>query len=174
MQADSLVQTLKPEQMIHVDERKLTEAQVRARDMDDILVTEDEASRRQQAQAQTQQEQQEQQKKLLEANLRKILSDAFKNIAQGQKNTANADAQLVDTALGILEKGMQDELTGTAAAGASPAPAPAPALQGAPAGGGLAAALASGALGPGANGAAPAPVGPPGPMPEPPSQGIPG
>ena len=46
-----LVQTLKPEQMIHVDERKLTEAQVRARDMDDILVTEDEASRRQQAQS---------------------------------------------------------------------------------------------------------------------------
>jgi hypothetical protein len=169
MQADSLVQTLKPEQMIHVDERKLTEAQVRARDMDDILVTEDEASRRQQSQAQAQQDQQEQQKKLLEANLRKILSDAFKNIAQGQKNTANADAQLVDTALGILEKGMQDELAGTAAAGTSPAPAP----QGPPAGGGLAAALATGALGPGAGGAAPAPVGPPEPMPEPPSQGIP-
>jgi hypothetical protein len=169
MQADSLVQTLKPEQMIHVDERKLTEAQVRARDMDDILVTEDEASRRQQSQAQAQQDQQDQQKKLLEANLRKILSDAFKNIAQGQKNTANADAQLVDTALGILEKGMQDELTGPAAAGASPAPTP----QGPPAGGGLAAALAAGALGPGAGGPAPAPVGPPGPMPEPPSQGVP-
>ena len=171
MQADSLVQTLKPEQMIHVDERKLTEAQVRARDMDDILVTEDEASRRQQSAQQAQQEQQEQQKKLMEAELRKVLSDAFKNIAQGQKNTANADAQLVDTALGILEKGMQDELTGATAAGASPVPAPVP--EGPPTGGGLAAALASGALGPGAGGPAPAPVGPPGLVPEQASQGIP-
>ena len=171
MQADSLVQTLKPEQMMHVDERKLTEAQVKARDMDDILVTEDEASRRQQAQVQDQQQQQDQQQKLMEANLRKILSDAFKNIAQGQKNTANADAQLVDTALGILEKGMTDELTGAAAAGP---PAGAPTSTGAPAGGGLAAAIAAGALGPGATGPAPTPPGPPGPMPEPPGQGIPG
>ena len=168
MQADSLVQTLKPEQMIHVDERKLTEAQIKARDMDDILVTEDEASRRQQSAAKVQQDQQDQQNKLLEANLRKILSDAFKNIAQGQKNTANADAQLVETAIGILEKGIKDELAGPAAP-----PAAAPALPAPPPGGGLAAALASGALGPGANGAAPAPVGPPGLMPGPPSQGIP-
>jgi hypothetical protein len=137
--------------------------------MDDILVTEDEASRRQQAPAQTQQEQQDQQTKLMEANLRKILSDAFKNIAQGQKNTANADAQLVDTALGILEKGMQDDLTGASAAGPSPAPTP----QGPPPGGGLAAALATGAVGPGVGGPAPAPVGPPGPVPEQASQGIP-
>jgi phage tail tape-measure protein len=169
MQADSLVQTLKPEQMIHVDERKLTEAQVKARDMDDILVTEDEAGRRQQIQVQDQQQQQEQQQKLMEANLRKILSDAFKNIAQGQKNTANADAQLVDTALGILEKGMQDELTGATAAGASAAATP----QGPPAGGGLAAALAAGAVGPGANGAAPVPGGPPAPMPNQAGQGVP-
>jgi hypothetical protein len=176
MQADSLVQTLKPEQMIHVDERKLTEAQVKARDMDDILVTEDEASRRQQSAQQAQQEQQDQQSKLMEANLRKILSDAFKNIAQGQKNTANADAQLVDTALGILEKGMQNELAGniaTTAAAAGPGAAPQPApqqpegggasaipalppghvLAGPGAGGGLAAALASGAVG--GNGGAP-------------------
>jgi hypothetical protein len=169
MQADSLVQTLKPEQMIHVDERKLTEAQIKARDMDDILVTEDEASRRQQAQTQSQQAQQDQQNKLMEANLRKILSDAFKNIAQGQKNTANADAQLVDTALGILEKGMQDELTGASAAGPSPVPAP----KGASSGGGLAAALGIGAIGARVNGGAPAPVGPPGVMPDQAGQGIP-
>lgn len=181
MQADSLVQTLKPEQMIHVDERKLVEAQIKARDMDDILVTEDEASRRQQAAAQSQQQQQEQQTQLMEANLRKILSDAFKNIAQGQKNTANADAQLVDTALGILEKGMQNALAGpiaasAAAAGQPPGGVPAGSPGGgdiAPAGGGLAAALAAGANGPGVNGAAPAPPGPPGGMPGPPGQGIP-
>lgn len=172
MQADSLVQTLKPEQMIHVDERKLTEAQIKARDMDDILVTEDEASRRQQSAQQAQQEQQDQQTKLMEANVRKILSDAFKNIAQGQKNTANADAQLVETALNILEKGMQDELTGATAAAGPAAPA-LPAPQGPPAGGGLAAALAAGAPGAGAGGPTPAPPGPPGPMPQQAGQGIP-
>jgi hypothetical protein len=175
MQADSLVQTLKPEQMIHVDERKLTEAQVKARDMDDILVTEDEAGRRQQAQSQSQQEQQDQQNKIMEANLRKILSDAFKNIAQGQKNTANADAQLVDTALGILEKGIQNELAGPAAAAASAGGAGAipSALSGAPAGGGLAAALAASAGGAGVNGAAPVPQLSPAGMPGPAGQGIP-
>lgn len=176
MQADSLVQSLKPEQMIHVDERKLVEAQVKARDMDDILVTEDAASRRQQAQSQAQQEQQDQQTKLMEANLRKILSDAFKNIAQGQKNTANADAQLVDTALGILEKGIQNELARPIAAAAAANQPPAggsPAVSGAPPGGGLAAALAAGANGAGAGGAPPVPSGPPGPMPGPAGQGIP-
>jgi len=173
MQADSLVNTLKPEQMIHVDERKLTEAQVKARDMDDILVTEDEAGRRQAAAAQDQQESQAQQQKLMEANLRKLLSDAFKNIAQGQKNTANADAQLVETALGILEKGMQDELSGSAgAAGGAPQPAQ-PALSGPPGGGGLTQALASGTLGAGGPGGAPPPPGPPGPMPQPAGQGGP-
>ena len=172
MQADSLVQTLKPEQMIHVDERKLVEAQIKARDMDDILVTEDEAGRRQQAAQQAQQEQQDQQTKMIEANLRKILSDSFKNIAQGQKNTANADAQLVETALNILEKGMQDELSGglPAAPGVQPGPAQ-PAVPGPPGGDGLAQALASNAAGPGAPGSAPAPVAPPAPMPGPPGQG---
>jgi hypothetical protein len=180
MQADSLVQTLKPEQMIHVDERKLVEAQIKARDMDDILVTEDEASRRQQAQAQVQQTQQDQQDKLMEANLRKILSDAFKNIAQGQKNTANADAQLVDTALGILEKGMQNELAGPGlppagnVGGAGAAPTASSSGNGAPpAGGGLAAALAASAASAGANGAAPAPGGAPAAVPGPPGQGFP-
>jgi hypothetical protein len=168
MQADSLVQSLKPEQMIHVDERKLTEAQVKARDMDDILVTEDEAGRRQQAQVQDQKDQQDQQQKLFEANLRKILSDAFKNIAQGQKNTANADAQLVDTALSILERGLQDESAGAAAAGLPPA-----APQGPPGGGGLAQALAAGAIGAGGNGGAPPLGGAPAPMPGPAGQGIP-
>ena len=59
----------------------------------------------------------------MEANLRKILSDAFKNIAQGQKNTANADAQLVDTALSVLERGMQNELAGPGLSSAGGAPA---------------------------------------------------
>ena len=118
MQADSLAQTLKPEEMMHVDERKLVEARVRARDMEDILVTQDEADRRQQAQDQQSQQQADQQQRIAEATIRKTLADAFKGITQGQKNTATADAQMVDSAMQILEKGMSDAVIDAGAAGA--------------------------------------------------------
>jgi hypothetical protein len=36
------------------------------------------------------------------------LSDAFKNITQGQKNAAAADAQTTNAALAILQLGMDD------------------------------------------------------------------
>ena len=130
MQADSLVQTLKPEQMVHVDERKLTEMQVRARDMDDILVSPDEAARRQQQQDQQTSQQQDAQQRTIEANIRKVLADAFKAITQGQKNTATADADLVNAAVDILERGMANELidsggqAGAQAQGNGAAPAP--------------------------------------------------
>lgn len=134
MQADSLVQTLKPEQMVHVDERKLTEAQVRARDMDDILVSPDEAARRQQQQDQQTQQQQDTQNRMMEATIRKTLADAFKGITQGQKNTAAADAQMVDAAMDILERGMSNAIIDSGALpGAqdgSGVPAPAQAGQG--------------------------------------------
>ena len=119
MQADSLAQTLKPEEMLHIDERKLVEARVRARDMEDILVTPDEADRRQQAQDQQSQAQADQQQRIAEATIRKTLADAFKGVTQGQKNTAAADAQMVDSAMQILEKGMTDAIT-DAGAGAQP------------------------------------------------------
>ena len=119
MQADSLAQTLKPEEMLHIDERKLVEARVRARDMEDILVTPDEADRRQQAQDQQSQAQADQQQRIAEATIRKTLADAFKGVTQGQKNTAAADAQMVDSAMQILEKGMTDAITDEGA-GAQP------------------------------------------------------
>lgn len=112
MQADSLAQTLKPEEMTHVDERKLVEARVRARDMDDILVSPDEAARRQQQQDQQSQAHQDIQQRTAEATIRKLLADAFKGITQGQKNTAMADAQMVDAAMNILERGMANAVTG--------------------------------------------------------------
>lgn len=109
IQVDTLATTLTPNEMVHVDERKLVEARLKVRDLNDVLVPEDEAKRRQAQQAQDAQEQKEQAQQMVEANVRKLLSDAFKNITQGQKNNAAADATTTTAALQILEKGMGED-----------------------------------------------------------------
>lgn len=124
IQVDQLAATLRPEEMVHVDERKLVEARFNVRDMGNLLVPADEAKRRQAANAQRQQEMEDQQKEKIAAEVRKTLSDAFKNIAQGQKNSANADAVSVKSALELLEKGLENDLESAqqaAPTGAGPA-----------------------------------------------------
>jgi len=110
MQADSFAQTTPPEQMIHVDERKLVKSRLAARDMTDMLVTESEAKRRQTAKDKQMQEQAELAKALSEANERKLLSDAFKNIAQGEKNLVGAQAVTTNAALDILQTGLEHKV----------------------------------------------------------------
>lgn len=109
-QVDALVQTLTEAEMMHVDERKLVEARFSVRDMQNLLVPPDEAKRRKQAREQSSKSDQQQKQELAAAQIRKTLSDAFKNIAQGQKNAANADAEKISSALEVLEKGMEDEI----------------------------------------------------------------
>jgi len=123
IQVDNLAGTLRPEEMMHVNERKLVEARFRTRDLEDILVSPEEAERRKQAQQQTQTEMQDQQKKMLEAQMREILAGAFKDIAQAQKNQAAADATIANTALDILQKGLESAGQGETK-GASKAPKP--------------------------------------------------
>jgi hypothetical protein len=108
MQVDQLAQTLRPEEMQHIDERKLIEARIKVRDLGDLLLPVSEVARRQAAAAQDQQKQQQMQQEAMEAEIRKTFSEAFKNIAQGQKNTAAADAASVNAALSLLEKGVMD------------------------------------------------------------------
>jgi hypothetical protein len=105
MQIDQLVSTLTPAEALHVDDRKLVEARFAVRDMLDMLVSKEVADRRKtQQDAQTAQTAQQQQQQI-EAEIRKLLSEAFKNIAQAQKNSAAADADAVDTVLQIMERG---------------------------------------------------------------------
>jgi hypothetical protein len=126
LQMDQLAVSLTPQEWLHVDERKFAKQRFLVRDMGDLLVSDEEAERRKVAQQQSAQQQQQQQQELAEANIRKLLSDAFKNIAQGQKNTANADAANVDTALQLMEGalGGPSGATGTASNsnGAQPSP----------------------------------------------------
>jgi hypothetical protein len=106
MQVDQLSQTLKPEEMVYVDQRKMVEARFAVRDLQGMLLSEADAARNKAAGDAAAAAQQKQQQDLAEANVRKLLSDAFKNIAQGNKNSAAADAQTVKAALEVLEKGM--------------------------------------------------------------------
>lgn len=109
-QIDQLLQNMPDIQqklVMHTDERKFAEAVYKVRDLGNLLVSPDEAKRREQQAAQASQAAQQAQQALNEANERKLLSDAYKNIAQGQKNSANADAEAVNTMLNILDSGME-------------------------------------------------------------------
>jgi hypothetical protein len=119
-QADQLAQTLTPEEKIYVDAKKLLKVRLRARDMDDIMVSDSEAARRQAAQDQDQQKQEDQQDQMQQAQLRKLLTDGYKNMAAGQKNISAADATTISAFIDILERGAmihgaQPQLAGPAA-----------------------------------------------------------
>lgn len=106
MNADALAATLKPQEEQEIDMRKLALARLKARDMDDILVTPAESNRRAAAKQQSDAAQQDQLTRSAEATIRKILADAYKDIAGGQKNIAQADATSVDSAQTLLERGI--------------------------------------------------------------------
>ena len=132
-QADQLAATITDDERIHVDGRKLFEARVKSRDMEDVLVSESEAARRQQQQDQQAEKQQQQAQEMQEATVRKLLSDAFKNIASGQMHTASADAATVQSALDLLERGLNNAgiIATAGASGAGQAALSAPPVNGA-------------------------------------------
>lgn len=120
IQIDALANAMTETERMHVDERKFVEQRFAVRDLTNLLLPQDEVRRKQAAAQQQQQEIMAQQQEKIAAEIRKTLSDAFKNIAQGQKNSANADAVQVKAALDMLEKGIMggsDQTTGAAATG---------------------------------------------------------
>lgn len=109
IQLDTMSQTLSEEERDHIDERKFVEQRFAVRDMEDMLVPPQVAKDRKDArQAQAAQEA-EMSRKMLEAQLREVLSGAYKNVTQGQKNAAAADADAVQAAIDILERGLTNE-----------------------------------------------------------------
>ena len=109
MQLDNLSATLQPEEKVHVDERKMIEQRFAVRDLSGMLVSPAEAERRKAANAAEAQKQAQQQEEVIAAEVRKTLAEAFKNISQGQKNVAGAEAAQVKSTLDILEKGLSSE-----------------------------------------------------------------
>jgi hypothetical protein len=106
MQVDTLSQTLRPEEMDHIDDRALLQAKLATRDLTGLLVPQEEADRKRQARESAQGQMSQAQLEFLQAQIRNELSQAFKNITQGQKNQATADAETADSALNILERGL--------------------------------------------------------------------
>lgn len=106
IQLDSLAQTMLPEEKLRTDMDKFTKARYAARDLQDMLLPPDEVKRAMDAQNQQMAQQAQQQQEQIEAMIRKTLADAYKNIAQGNKNAANADAASVSAALDILERAL--------------------------------------------------------------------
>lgn len=108
MQIDALSQTMTPEERDHVDERQFMEAKFASRDLTGMLVSEDVARRNKAARAAAAQEDRDTQKRMIEAEIRGMLADAFKSISQGQKNAAGADKTSVETAVSMIEAGAPD------------------------------------------------------------------
>ena len=102
MQIDLLSQTLTEEERDHIDERKFIKAKMAVRDMEDMLVPESIAKERKEGRAAAAGEQAEMQKEMVKAQVRDLLSGAFKNITQGQKNSAAADAATASSAIDIM------------------------------------------------------------------------
>lgn len=108
MQIDQLSQTLTPDDMDHVDQRRFTEAKFASRDLQSMLVSPDEAQRNKANRAQAAADEHDRQMQLLDATVKKTNSDAFKNVAQAQKNTAGATATNVKAATDMIAAGEPD------------------------------------------------------------------
>jgi hypothetical protein len=103
IQVDQLAQTLTPAEMLHVDERKLVEARLGTRDLSDMLVPAAVAESRRQAQMQAEAEMREIQKQLGQAQVRAEAANAYKDIAQANKNSAAADKTEIEAASGVIQ-----------------------------------------------------------------------
>lgn len=109
MQMDVLAQTLTEEERDHIDMRKFSRERLAVRDMEDMLVPESQAQINREQRMAAQQEQQEQMRQRMEAEVREIMSEAFKNMTQGNKNAANASATTASSALDIMQRELENE-----------------------------------------------------------------
>lgn len=111
MQLDIMAQTMTEDERDHIDDRKFTEQRLAVRDMIDMLLPEEEAKRKKEARQAAAGQMSQVQMEQMQAEIRKTLAEAYKNITQGQKNSAAADAENANVALAILESPLngQDE-----------------------------------------------------------------
>ena len=117
MQIDQLAASMTDEERLYIDEEKFTKARFASRDLTNMLASADEVMRRKAQRAQDQQRQVKMQEEAAAAALRKTLAEAMKNITQGQKNAANADATTANTVLELLLAGVEQDVSGTEGGG---------------------------------------------------------
>jgi len=106
---DNLTQTMTDEERLYVDDEKLLEQRMMARDIPfkDIRASDEEIDRKKNQQAQEAQEARDQAKQLFEAELREMTTDAMKNASQAKKNLEGSDATSVETMLKVAEQAQE-------------------------------------------------------------------
>lgn len=109
IQIDNLSMTMTEEERDHVDERKFVEAKFSVRDLEGMLVSPDVAKQRKESRAAHQATLAQLAQQLQVAEIRKTHAEGYKNITQGQKNAAGADAVAAAAAIDILEAGANDD-----------------------------------------------------------------
>jgi hypothetical protein len=108
MQTDILAQTLTPEDRDWIDEEAFLRQRFSTRDMGGLMLPKETAMLNRAARLSAATEMHQLEKKQMEADFRKTLSEAMKNIAQAIKNQAGADAATANTALAVLEVGLDE------------------------------------------------------------------
>lgn len=109
IQLDSLATTLTPEDRRKLDERRFLKERLMTRDAEHLMLSETEARRREQQDSQAMAQQNELLRKKAEAEIRELYASAFKSVTQGQKNSAAADAEKVNTVISLMEGAGNDE-----------------------------------------------------------------
>jgi hypothetical protein len=110
MSLDNFMATMTDEDKLWIDNRKLLLERAAARDLPTTIFVDKSTYESRKAQlAQQSQAEKEQQDELIRATVRKILSDAMKNLTQADKNTVVARTDEVNIALTALESGVEQE-----------------------------------------------------------------
>lgn len=112
MQLDNLATTLTDEEKPYLNPRALLRARLSTRDIDphDVVYDDTKCDQIDQQNAQKAQKLEEQAAQMTQAQVRKLLSDTLKNIAQANKNSAGAEAQIANVVLSALEKGLNPDM----------------------------------------------------------------
>lgn len=107
-QLDNFAMTLTPEEKVYVKMRNLVRERARVRDLlvDDIVMDDAACDAVDAQQAQKAQQSEQQQTTMLEAQVRKILSETMKNLSAAGKNNASAEAATANIILDAMEKGI--------------------------------------------------------------------
>lgn len=136
---DQLANTMLDEERDYIDFGALAKHRLLVRDLptDELLASDEEVKRRQEAKAQEAQAQADQQRRMIEAQIREIQADAVKSVAQAQKHLDAADATTFNAVAAALEKGVDPNVVSQIAQRAAPASVPVPPDPGVPGGGGL-------------------------------------
>ena len=108
MALDNLALTLREEEAMFIDMKELAKARISVRDLplDRLLLSDEEVARNQQAAAQKAQQQEDLQNESINANIRKVLADAYKATSQAQKNLDGSDVAVFNAVLNSLREGM--------------------------------------------------------------------